>query len=126
LKNVEFSEEDINKIKITNEDFRENKPICSEKWKKRQNRYVIYYENQNIQKVDAAFSYSYIYPKDIEAHRNGYVNYMKETEINYKIKFIFSSSSLINGANGFPDGKSDCLKCKNKDCQSSYKKSVPY
>jgi len=87
LKNVEFSEEDINKIKITNEDFRENKPICSEKWKKRQNRYVIYYENQNIQKVDAAFSYSYIYPKDIEAHR---------------------------------------IKCKNKDCQSSYKKSVPY
>ena len=126
LKNIEFSEEDINKIKITNEDFRENKPVCNEKWKISQNRYVIYYENQNIQKVDAAFSYSYIYTKDIESHRNEYVNYMRETKIDYKIKFIFSSYSLINGANGFPDGKSDCSKCKTKDCQNSCTKSVPY
>ena len=126
LENEEFSEEDINKIKITNEDFRENKPICNEKWKISQNRYVIYYENQNIQKVDSVFSYSYIYTKDIEAHRNEYVNYMKEIEIDYKIKFIFSSYSLINGANGFPDGKSDCSKCKNKDCKNFCTKSVPY
>ena len=126
LESVDFSEEDINKIKISNEDFRENMPNCNEIWKINQNRYVIYYENQNIQKVDAAFSYSYIYTKDIEAHRNEYINYMKETEIDYKIKVVFSSYSLIHGANGFPDGKSDCSKCKTQDCENSCTKSVPY
>ena len=51
---------------------------------------------------------------------------MKETEIDYKIKIIFSSYSLINRANGFPDGKSDCSKCKTQDCINYCSKSVPY
>ena len=126
LDNLGFSKEDINKIKITNDDFRNIKPICNETWEINQNRYVIYYENQNIQNVDGEFPYSYIHTKDVEAHRNDYVNYMKETEIDYKIKIIFSSYSLINRANGFPDGKSDCSKCKTQDCINYCTKSVPY
>ena len=126
LGNVGFSKEDINKIKISNEDFRNIKPICNGNWEISQNRYVIYYENQNIQNVDGDFSYAYIHTKDIEAHRNEYVNYMRETEIDYKIKIIFSSYSLKNGANGFPDGKSDCSKCKTKNCSNSCTKSMPY
>jgi len=126
LENSTFSKEDINKIKITNEDFRKTKPICDGNWKISQNRYIIYYENHNIQNVNGEFSYAYIHSKDVESHRNEYINYINETEIDNKIKFIFSSYSLINGANGFPDGKSDCSKCRTQACSSWCIKSVPY
>ena len=40
---------------------------------------------------------------------------------------VFSSYSLMdNGGKGFPDGKSDCKKCKTEKCRNECIKSVPF
>ena len=33
---------------------------------------------------------------------------------------------MNNGGIGFPDGKSDCLKCINEECKKTCTKSIPY
>ena len=126
LQNEGFSNNDINKIKISNDDYRYYLPICDEVWKIEQKRYVINFENQNIQKPESTNDYSYIFNKNINAHKNEYISHMKDTDIDWSIKFIFSSYSLIDGATGFPDGKSDCSLCNTEECKNSCSKSIPY
>ena len=47
---------------------------------------------------------------------------------NWKIRLILSSYTFMEsaGAYGFPDGHSECAKCKSDDCKKNCKKSVPY
>ena len=51
---------------------------------------------------------------------------IKRDDIQWKIKIVFSSYTLFNGSNGFPDGKSDCSKCISDNCKTYCIKSVPY
>ena len=125
LKDKGFTDKDINKIKIGNEEP-DALPIYEDVWKINQARHVISFENYDIQKPDVNNDFSYIITKDIDIHRDKTINMIKNNDINWKIKIIFSSYSLINGANGFPDGKSDCSKCNTIDCKRFCKKSVPY
>ena len=116
-----FSNCDINKIKIWNSNFPNESLKCMDIWKISPERHAINIESPEDHYTDSIHQ-SYIKNKDIEFHKKNIINMIKSTEYNWKIKSIFSSYSLINDANGFPDGKSDCSKSKRKECI----KSVPY
>ena len=124
LKNKGLTDNDINKIKLGNEEP-DSLPIYENSWKISQSRHVMSFENYNIQKVDFFNDFSYIITKDIDIHRNKTMDMLKRNDIEWKIKIIFSSYSL-NESSGFPDGKSDCSKCNTKECQRYCTKSVTY
>ena len=115
-----LTDDDINKIKIWTEGYLEKLPNCNSEndWAIDMRRHIVSLENQDDMKPESSSSYSYIYLKDIDNHRNNYIQMIKKNDINWKIKILFSSYSLINEATGFPDGKSDC----GNNCQ----KPVPY
>ena len=119
LKDANFTENDINKIKIWTEDYPNKLPNCSEnEYAINMSRHVISLENREDMKIESKSSYSYQYIRNIDIHRKYYTDFIKRSDLEWKIKIVFSAYSLINGAIGFPDGKSDCdLNCT---------KSVPY
>ena len=126
LESKGFSEEEINKIKIWNSGFPQEKPVCDDNiWKIDPERHALSLEcpddiNQNN------YYYTYIREKDIEKHRNLTIDMFSNNENNWKIKSVFSMFSVINGSTGFPDGNSDCSKCPSDICKLYCKKSVPY
>ena len=120
-----FTDNDINKIKIGNEEP-DALPIYENVWKINQTRHVMSFENYDIQKSSVNNDFSYIIKKNIEIHRNKTVEMIKRDDIQWKIKIVFSSYSLFNESNGFPDGKSDCSKCISENCKKYCIKSVPY
>ena len=125
LKEKGFTDNDIDKIKIESEKPGVY-PIYNGKWTINEKRYIMSLENYNYQKIDSISDFSYILNRNIDSHRNKLIEMIQKDDIQSKIKIIFSSYSLINGANGFPDGKSDCNKCTSLDCKRYCKKSVPY
>ena len=98
-----FSDEDVAKFKIQVEDS-ENKinNICNSNWIDEE-RYVMFLENHNNQNNDNKNIKNKINTK--ESHRAKY-DAMFADPINSKIRILFSSYSLTNGATGFPDGYS--------------------
>ena len=125
LKEKGFNDKDINKIKIGNEEP-DTLPIYNNTWKIDQKRHVMSFENYDIQKPDIKNNFSYVITKDIDIHRKKTIEMIQNKDIQWKIKIIFSSYSLINNATGFPDGKSDCSKCISINCKKNCKKNVPY
>ena len=125
LKNIGLTDNDINKIKIGNEEP-DALPIYDDEWKINQSRHVMSFENYDIQKIDSNNDFSYIITKDIDIHRNKVIEILKRNDIDWKIKIIFSSYSLNGQANGFPDGKSDCSKCKTINCKKYCNKNASY
>lgn len=68
--------------------------------------------------------------KDVNRHRGFEVQLFSRTDGNWQIKAVLSSYSFMNnGAQGIPDGKSDCAKCVGNhcgDCSKSMKFSQAY
>ena len=121
-----FSDEEINKIKIWNSGFPNEKPVCDDNiWRITPERHAISLENPDDINQNKYY-YTYIRDKDIEKHRNLTIDMFSNKENNWKIKSVFSMFSVINGSTGFPDGNSDCSKCHSDMCNLYCKKSVPY
>ena len=125
----ELSENDKNKIKIWAYDYPSDFKICNTISEK---RYVIgseYREDQEngVSRI-ANLDNVYIKNKNIINHRSFILNMLKTTSYSdIKIKIILSSYSYMNnGANGIPDGKSDCSKCTTDSCKTNCIKSVLY
>ena len=112
--------DEISKIQILTEFYPNVYPDCDNNWSKVvKERYVMSIENQNIQNVST--NNIYFKYRNKTGHKLSYINMLNERDIGNKIRLIFSSYSLINGANGFPDGYSDC-----RNSTVSCSKSVPY
>ena len=126
-----LSENDKNKIKIWANNYPSNFPYCSIT-EINLERYVLgtdYREDQdNIASRMGISGSVYIKDKNKVRHRNFVINTLKSTLFSdIKIRTIFSSYSYMNnGANGIPDGKSDCAKCTSNTCKTKCTKSVPY
>ena len=125
LKDNELTEEDIEKIKIWNSGFPQETPECDGIWKINPERHAISIENPDDINLNSYYNV-YIRDKDINIHRERTMHMFNNTENNWKIKSVFSMFSLINGSTGFPDGKSDCKKCKTEVCKRYCTKSFPY
>jgi alpha-amylase len=67
----------------------------------------------------------YVKEKNIEKHRGFEVLLFDRQDGNWQIKTLLSSYSFTNGAQGFPDGMSDCSTCTGDQCNSCTK-SVKY
>ena len=120
MKSEGLSDNDIIKIKINIEDH--FTPYCNNNendWKIEQKRQINSIENQNIQKIGN--ENNLINNINITSHINDYVNMLKDNKYDYQIKIVFSSYKMINGAQGIPDGYSDC-STTIEGCN----KSVPY
>ena len=126
MKKENFSDNDINKIKLWSSGYTRNVfPECDNNWEISKERYIIALDNQDIQRPDAYDSY--LKYKNLEDNKNKNIEMLNDMNANWTIKIIFSSYSLMNsGGKGFPDGKSDCKKCKNELCKKECTKSVPY
>ena len=126
----DLSASDKNKIKIWAYDYPSNFKICGASIN--EERYVIgtdYREDQENNGIRlGSGGFSYIINKNIINHRNFVINMLKtNTYSDVKVKTILSSYSYMNnGANGIPDGKSDCSKCSTDTCKTNCIKSVPY
>ena len=116
---------EIEKIKIWNSGFPQETPECDNQWKIIPERHAISIENPDDINLNSYYNV-YIRDKDIDIHRQRTVNMFLNTENNWKIKSVFSAFSLINHSNGFPDGKSDCSKCRSEVCTKYCTKSFPY
>lgn len=64
--------------------------------------------------------------KDVSKHRNFEIQLFSRTDGNWQIKTVLSSYSFMDsGAQGFPDGLSDCKRCVGDQC-GSCTLSVPF
>ena len=126
LESEGFSNEEINKIKIWNSGFPQEKPVCDDNiWRISPERHALSLENpDDINQGN--YYFTFIREKDIERHRNLTIDMFSNTENNWKIKSVFSMFSVINGSTGIPDGNSDCRKCPSEICKLYCRKSVPY
>ena len=125
MENEGFSENDINKIKIWSTGYPNNNfPICNDGiWKISPERWVLGLSNHHIQTPSGTDPY--LKDKNLEEHKNQYIQLLSDITNNWKIKFIFSGYSIMNnGGYSFPDGKSDCSKCITNECSTSCTKSV--
>ena len=116
---------DIQKIKIWNSGFPQEYPECNDGWKVDPERHALSIERPDDINLNSYYNI-YIRDKDIETHRTRTMDMFNNIEKNWKIKSVFSMFSLINGSTGFPDGKSDCKKCKSEVCKLYCTKSFPY
>ena len=127
MKNEGLNENDINKIKLWHVGyFERNFPVCdNEEWAISQERFVLGWVNNYVQQPEA--SDIYMRERNLKEHKKKYIQLLKDNTINWKIKLVYSSYSIMeNGAFGFPDGKSDCKKCITEQCKDECTKSVPY
>ena len=126
LKNEQFSDNDINKIKLWSSGYSKNFFLeCNNQWVISENRYILALYIQEIQNVNSGDIY--INQKKLNEHKKINTQMLKDNRRDWKIKMVFSSYSLMDdGGNGFPDGKSDCKKCKNQKCKNECTKSVPF
>ena len=64
--------------------------------------------------------------KDVSKHRGFEELLFNRTDADWKIKLVLSSYTFMNnGAQGIPDGKSDCSACTGTQC-ASCNKSMKY
>ena len=126
LKTEQFNDNDINKIKLWNSGYIYDRFLqCDGEWVISENRHILSLYIQEIQKTSS--NDIYIIQKNLNEHKNLNIQMLKDVRRNWKIKMLFSSCSLTNnGGIGFPDGKSDCKKCKNEQCKNECTKSVPF
>lgn len=62
--------------------------------------------------------------RDISKHRNFNKLLFSRTDGNWMIRLVLSSYTFRNGAEGFPDGLSDCKLCQGRFCNECTK-SMP-
>lgn len=126
-----LSESDIMKVKIWSSDYPKEFPICGY-WAIPAERLAIENECHDDQNPGSSSrdmgdkGSVFIKDRDVEKHRDFEVQLFTRTEANWKIRLVLSSYSFMNnGAAGFPDGLSDCDRCKGTHC-SDCSKSMKY
>ena len=118
LKKNGLSNNDVAKIKIWSADFPKEHPACG-RWVLPSERFVIQYDDHDQQAPGSSSrdmqgtGTVFIKDRDVGRHRNFNVELFTRTDGNWKIRMVLSSYSWgQNGANGFPDGLSDCSRYK--------------
>ena len=109
-----FSAADIAKVKVWSSDYPKEMPICGS-WIIPASRFAIQnddhdQQNHGSSSRDMADKGSVLVKdKDIAKHRGFEVQLFTRTDADWHIKLVLSSYMFMNnGANGFPDGLSDC------------------
>ena len=133
LKRGKFNREDINKIKIwfkgclAEKDFLEMyEPLCDNKIDIDVTRWVISLEYSDDINMAANEYNIYIRDKNIETHRNIYLERMfYNPKYDWDIRLIYTSFSLYSNLNGIPDGKSTKSFCETDYCRENCV-DVPY
>ncbi|CAI2361994.1 unnamed protein product [Moneuplotes crassus] len=127
MKTAGLSEEDISKIKIWSSDYPKEFPICGD-WVVPAERLAVQNECHDDQNPGSSSrdmgdkGSVLIKDKDVNLHRQFEVQLFTRTDANWKIKLVLSSYTFMNnGAAGFPDGLSDCDRCKGDQCDSCSK-----
>lgn len=130
-----LSDNDIMKVKIWSSDYPKEFPICGS-WVIPAERLAVENDCHDDQNPGSSSrdmgdkGSVLIKDKDVDNHRNFEVQLFTRTDGNWKIKLVLSSYSFMNaGAAGYPDGLSDCDKCKGEhcsDCSKSMKYSKAY
>lgn len=127
-----LSQSDVDKIKIWSSDYPKEFPICGY-WPIKSERYAIGLDCHDDQ-VPGSSSRDMgdkgsvlIKEKNVEKHRNFEKELFLRKDGNWKIRLILSSYTFVESksAMGFPDGYSDCSRCKGEKCNEC-KKSVPF
>lgn len=126
-----LSQSDINKVKIWSSDYPKEMPICGY-WIIPASRFAIENDchddqNEGSSSRDMQDKGSVlIKDKNVQKHRGFEELLFNRTDADWQIKLVLSSYSFTNnGAQGFPDGMSDCSKCVGAHC-ADCKKSMPY
>jgi alpha-amylase len=121
LKRNGLSSTDVAKIKIWSADFPKEHPACGN-WVLPSERFAIQYDDHDQQAPGSSSrdmgdkGTVLIKEKNVDSHRNFNMELFNRQDGNWKIRLILSGYSFAaNGANGFPDGKSDCAKYKGKE-----------
>ena len=123
--------EDIERIKDWTSDYSASQSACG-RWILPPSRFVIQNDDHDQQHPGSSSRWMgdkgtvLIKDKDIGKHRYFETQLFDRKDADWKIKVVLSSYTFFeNGANGFPDGKSDCAgfdSSKGQKCE----KSVPY
>ena len=126
-----LSDSDIAKVKIWSSDYPKEFPICGS-WVIPAERLAIENDCHDGQTPGSSSrdmgdkGSVLIIEKDVPKHRGFEEQLFSRTDGNWKIKLVLSSYSFMNdGAAGYPDGYSDCDKCKGKHCDQC-SKSMKY
>eukprot|EP00357_Protocruzia_adherens_P026188 CAMPEP_0114992454 /NCGR_PEP_ID=MMETSP0216-20121206/11954_1 /TAXON_ID=223996 /ORGANISM="Protocruzia adherens, Strain Boccale" /LENGTH=651 /DNA_ID=CAMNT_0002355929 /DNA_START=44 /DNA_END=1999 /DNA_ORIENTATION=- len=131
LSDAGLSQTDIGKIKIWESAYPKEFPICGS-WVIPSERFVA--ENDCADDQNPGSSSRdmqdkgsvLIKEKNVPKHRGFEVELFTRTDGDWQIKLVLSSYSFMNnGAQGIPDGFSDCSKCVGAQCNSCTK-SVPF
>jgi len=135
MKAAGLSDNDIAKVKIWSSDYPKEFPICGY-WTIPSERLAIENDCHDDQNPGSSSrdmgdkGSVLIKDKNVGLHRNFEMQLFTRTDANWKIRLVLSSYSFMNnGAAGYPDGLSDCTKCKGthcNDCQKSMKYSQAY
>lgn len=131
MKSAGLSNSDIAKVKIWSSDYPKEFPICGS-WVIPAAREVVENDCHDDQNPGSSSrdmgdkGSVLIKEKNVNKHRNFEVQLFNRTDGDWRIKLVLSSYTFMNnGAQGIPDGKSDCSKCRGSQCKSC-NKSVPY
>jgi alpha-amylase len=126
-----LSQNDIYKVKIWSSDYPKEFPICGY-WAIPSERLVVQNDCHDDQTTGSSSrdmgdkGSVLVIQKDVPRHRGFEVQLFSRTDGNWQIKAVLSSYSFMdNGAQGVPDGKSDCSKCVGDQCNSC-SKSMKY
>eukprot|EP00455_Lapot_gusevi_P057805 TRINITY_DN994_c0_g1_i5.p1 TRINITY_DN994_c0_g1~~TRINITY_DN994_c0_g1_i5.p1 ORF type:complete len:629 (-),score=202.72 TRINITY_DN994_c0_g1_i5:126-2012(-) len=126
-----LSQDDISKIKIWSSDYPKEFPICGY-WIIPSERFAVENDCHDDQNPGSSSrdmgdkGSVLVKEKDVNKHRGFEVQLFTRTDGNWQIKLVLSSYTFMNsGAQGVPDGFSDC-KHYNGTQPASTCKTVPY
>ncbi|KAI3642433.1 hypothetical protein MP228_011988 [Amoeboaphelidium protococcarum] len=125
-----LSDAEIEQVKIWSSDYPKEHPICG-RWILPASRFVIQNDDHDQQNGgsssrDMADKGSVLVKdKDVEKHRRFEQQLFDRDDADWKIKMVMSGYTFMaNGAQGYPDGYSDCSRYTGPSSQQC--KSVPY
>ncbi|GAB9466339.1 hypothetical protein Gpo141_00003717 [Globisporangium polare] len=109
-----ISQADVSKLKLWSWDYPNNFPLCGS-WILPPSRFVIQNDDHDQQPADSVTrpmgdkGSVLVRDKDVTKHREFEKLLFTRTDADWKIKVVLSSYTFFaDGANGFPDGFSDC------------------
>ena len=127
MKQAGLSDSDINKVKIWSSDYPKEFPICGY-WAIPSERLAIENDCHDDQNPGSSsrdmgdFGSVLVKEKNVDKHRNFETKLFSRTDGNWQIRLVLSSYTFMNnGAQGIPDGKSDCAACIGEQCGSCSK-----
>lgn len=125
-----LSDSDIEKVKIWQSDYPKEFPVCGY-WPLPPTRFAIQNDcaddqNPGSSSRDMGDKGSVLLKdKNVAVHRSFETQLFARTDGNWSTKIVLSSYTFMsNGAQGIPDGLSDCSRCSGTQCAGC--KSVPF